>query len=63
MQRSMNSFFRFVLGFTVFIGVSLGVTVVAGSFALEREKEKQAAAALEALLGSGGDSEWWEVWK
>ncbi len=59
----MNSFFRFVLGFTVFIGVSLGVTVVAGSFALEREKEKQAAAALEALLAQPHESAWWEVWK
>lgn len=63
MQRSMNSFFRFVLGFTVFIGLSLGITVVAGTFALEREKEKQAAAALEALLASPSDPQWWEVWK
>ncbi len=59
----MNSFFRFVLGFTVFIGVSLGVTVVAGSFALEREKEKQAAAALEALLAAPHEPAWWEMWK
>lgn len=59
----MNSFFRFVLGFTVFVGVSLGVTVVAGSFALEREKEKQAAAALEALLAEPDEPAWWEVWK
>ena len=59
----MNSFFRFVLGFTVFIGVSLGLTVFAGSFALEREKEKQAAAALEALLTEPHEPAWWEVWK
>lgn len=63
MARQMNSFFRFVLGFTVFISVSLGLTVVAGSFALEREKEKQAAAALEALLEGPDESPWWEVWK
>lgn len=58
----MNSFFRFVLGFTVFISVSLGLTVFAGSLALEREKEKQAAAALEALLDKP-HAQWWEVWK
>lgn len=58
----MNSFFRFLLGFTVFIGLSLGITVVASTFALEREKEKQAAAALEALLSNPEKPAWWEVW-
>ncbi len=48
----LESFLKFVAGFTVFISVSFGVTYLV-SLAEEKEaKEAQTAAALEAMLRS-----------
>ncbi|HWO07654.1 MAG TPA: hypothetical protein VNM40_03680 [Candidatus Paceibacterota bacterium] len=59
MQRSLNSFFRFVLGFTVFIGVGLGLTYAVATIEMEQQKEEQTAAAFRAMVGDEGEP-WWE---
>lgn len=63
MEGSFNSFFRFVLGFSIFIGLSLGLTLAASTLALQKEKEKQVAAAFRVLMNKEVEPEWWEYWK
>jgi len=63
MQSSYNSFFRFVLGFSVFIAVSLGLTFAVSTYSMQQEREKQTAAALKAMLGEDEKAGWWEFWK
>lgn len=46
----LESFLKFVAGFTVFISVSFGVTYLVTMAEEERAKELQTAAALEAML-------------
>lgn len=41
---------RFLIGFTVFIGVSFGVTYAVQSVAIQQEQERQTATAIEAAL-------------
>jgi hypothetical protein len=63
MQSSYNSFFKFVLGFSVFIVVSLGLTVVVSQYSIKQEQQKQTAAAMKAMLNQAGETQWWEFWK
>ncbi len=46
----VEHFFKFVTGFTVFIAVSFGVTYAVTSIDERQTKERQQAAALEAML-------------
>ncbi len=50
-MNSASSFFRFVLGFLTFISLSFALTYAVGTYTVAQEKEAQAAAALQALLG------------
>jgi len=50
MSGGFDSFFKSVIGFAVFIFVSFGVTYVVQSMSAEKEREQQAAAALEAIF-------------
>lgn len=55
-----NSFFKFTLGFTLFIALSFGVTYAVNTIATKQEKERQTAAAFEAMTGtSGSESSFW----
>ena len=59
-QGGTNSFFRFVLGFTVFIGISFGVTYVVATYSIAQERTEQVSAAFQALLGNSGEKHWWQ---
>ena len=62
-QGGANSFFRFVLGFTLFIALSFGVTYAVSTISIAQEKKKQTAAAFQVLLSDGGEkSSWWKMW-
>ncbi|MBI5457022.1 hypothetical protein HY969_04775 [Candidatus Kaiserbacteria bacterium] len=50
MESPVGSFMRFVVGFSVFISVSFGVTYAVNTYTAMQEKEKQTAAAFEAML-------------
>lgn len=50
-MNSASSFLRFVLGFLTFISLSFALTYLVGTYTIAQEKEEQAAAALQALLG------------
>lgn len=45
-----GSFFRFVLGFLVFLSVFFGVTIAVNRIAANQEAQQQAAAAQAAML-------------
>ncbi len=66
-QGGANSFFRFVLGFSVFIAVSFCVTYAVSTYAIAEEKRQQTAAAFEVLLGnktlSNASDLWWKFWQ
>ncbi len=63
MQNSLNSFFRFVLGFSVFIAASLAITYGVSILSLKKDKEAQTAAALHLMLYGPEEIAWWEFWK
>lgn len=46
-----GSFFKFTIGFLVFISVSFGVTFAVNSYTLQQYKIEAAAAAQQAMLG------------
>ena len=50
MDSPVNSFLRFVIGFSVFISVSFGVTYAVQAAAVQKDKAAQSAAALQAML-------------
>jgi hypothetical protein len=56
-QSPVGSFFASVLGFLLFISVSLGLTYLVNSYATSRDQaraeEAFQAAALQGLLGQG----------
>lgn len=62
-QGGSNSFFRFVLGFSVFIIVSLGMTFAVSAYAIKKEKEAQAAAAFKTMLNQQDARVWWKMWR
>lgn len=45
-----NSFFKFVVGFLVFISVSFGVTYAVNTVAMNQEASEQVAAARALML-------------
>jgi len=48
---SAGSFFKFTIGFLVFISVSFGVTFAVSSYTLQQARVEAAAAAQQAMLG------------
>jgi hypothetical protein len=63
-QGGANSFFRFVLGFTLFIALSFGITYAVTTYSIAQEREKQVSAAFQTMIGSTAeDSTLWEFWK
>ena len=46
-----GSFFKFTIGFLVFISVSFGVTFAVSSYTLQEARVEAAAAAQQAMLG------------
>ena len=59
-QGGANSFFRFVLGFTLFIALSFCLTYAVSTISIAQEKKKQTAAAFQVLLGENGERQsWW----
>ena len=45
-----GSFLKFTIGFLTFIGVSFGITFTVSTYEMSQSAEKQAAAAIEAML-------------
>lgn len=50
METPVGSFLRFVVGFSVFISVSFGVTYAVNTYSIAQENEQQSAAALKAMV-------------
>jgi hypothetical protein len=50
MPSPVSSFLRFVVGFSVFLSVSFGVTYTVNTISEKQEMERQTAAALQAML-------------
>jgi hypothetical protein len=50
MDSPLQSFLRFVVGFSVFISVSFGVTYAVNTYTVMQEKEKQTAVAFAAMI-------------
>ena len=46
----LSSFFRFLLGFLVFISISFGVTIAVNEYSISQDQAQQTAAALQAML-------------
>ncbi len=46
-----GSFFKFTIGFLTFISVSFGITFAVNTYEISKSAEKQAAAAIQAMLG------------
>ena len=63
MGDSFNSFFRFVFGFSLFIAISLGITVFVTTYSLKRERDEQTAAAFKAMLNLPDEGRWSQFWK
>lgn len=61
-QGGANSFFRFVLGFSLFIALSFGLTVAVSTYSIAQEKKRQTAAAFQVFLGNDAETPWWKVW-
>jgi len=49
-QSSFSSFARFVIGFTLFISISFGVTFAVQTYASGQDAAQQQAAAAAAML-------------
>lgn len=47
----MESFFKFTLGFLLFITISFGVTYGVNSYAAQQQAAAEQASALRALIG------------
>lgn len=58
MPSPVSSFLRFVIGFSVFLSVSFGVTYTVNTISVKQEQERQTAAALKAMLGEKTPSGW-----
>ena len=50
MGSPVGSFLKFVIGFTVFISVSFGVTYAVNTYTDAHEQDQMAASALKAML-------------
>jgi len=49
--KPASSFFRYTLGFLLFVSVSLAVTFAVSAYEMSQSIEKQTAAAMKALVG------------
>jgi hypothetical protein len=59
-QGGANSFLRFTLGFTLFIGLSFFITYAVNTISIAQEKERQVSAAYQVMLGSELEkTSWW----
>jgi hypothetical protein len=58
MPQPVSSFLRFVIGFSVFLSVSFGVTYTVNTISIKQEQERQTASALKAMLGEKPTSGW-----
>lgn len=58
-QGGANSFFRFTLGFTLFIALSFGITYAVNTVVVQQEKEQQTAAAFQTMMGKEARGAWW----
>lgn len=58
-QGGANSFFRFTLGFTLFIALSFGITYAVNTIAVQQEKEQQTAAAFQTMMGGNAEANSW----
>jgi hypothetical protein len=47
-----TSFFKFTIGFLVFISLSFGITYAVNTYTISQEKAQTAAAAQAALFGT-----------
>jgi len=45
-----NAFFKYLLGFLVFISLSLALTYAVNTYTIAKEAEQQTAAAFQALI-------------
>lgn len=45
-----NSFFRFLVGFLTFIGLSFGITIAAQTYVMDKDVQQEAAAAKALML-------------
>lgn len=55
-QGGANSFFRFTLGFTLFIALSFGITYAVTTISIAQEKERQVGAAFQVMVGNEADN-------
>lgn len=46
----MDSFFRFLVGFLVFIGLSFGITYAVNIYTIKQAQQQQVATAIQAML-------------
>lgn len=46
----VGSFLKFVVGFLVFISLSLGLTIAVNDYTIAQQKSQQTAAAIQAVL-------------
>lgn len=46
-----GSFFKFTIGFLTLISVSFGVTFAVSTYEMSQSAERQAASAIQAMLG------------
>jgi len=58
MSAPVSSFLRFVVGFSVFLSVSFGVTYTVNTISVRQEQERQTAAALKAMIGETPAKTW-----
>jgi hypothetical protein len=63
MGNAINSFFRFVLGFSLFVAASLGLAFAVSTYAIKKDRAEQTASAFKAMLNQSEEKEWWELWK
>ncbi|MEK7155556.1 MAG: hypothetical protein AAB734_01620 [Patescibacteria group bacterium] len=61
-QGGANSFFRFTLGFTLFIALSFGITYAVTTISIAQEKERQVGAAFQVMVGKTAQTAWWKIW-
>ena len=47
-----GSFFRFLLGFLIFISLSFAITYAVNTYTIAQEEHEQTAAAFEAMVES-----------
>ena len=54
-----ESFLKFLFGFFVFIGLSLGLTLAVNTYTTQQIAAANQAAALHALVGLHEEHHWW----